>query len=86
MPLTPITAGFLPLTDSLTLIIARQKSFAEAEGIDLTLVRETSWANIRDQVGVGRFDVAGTHARRSQSWARAFARADDRSNGPGPWR
>ena len=29
-----------------------------AEGIDLTLVRESSWANIRDRVAVGHFDVA----------------------------
>ena len=53
-----ITAGFLPLTDSLLLIVAREKGFAAAEGIDLTLVRETSWANIRDRVAVGHFDVA----------------------------
>ena len=29
-----------------------------SEGIDLTLVRETSWANIRDRVVVGHFDAA----------------------------
>ena len=28
------------------------------QGIDLVLVRETSWANIRDRVAVGHFDVA----------------------------
>lgn len=53
-----ITAGFLPLTDSLLLLIAREKGFAAAQGIDLTLVREISWANIRDRVAVGQFDVA----------------------------
>lgn len=52
-----ITAGFLPLTDSLLLIVAREKGFASAEGLDLTLVRESSWANIRDRVAVGHFDV-----------------------------
>jgi NitT/TauT family transport system ATP-binding protein len=53
-----ITAGFLPLLDSMLLIIARERGFAEAEGIALTLIRETSWANIRDRVAVGHFDVA----------------------------
>lgn len=53
-----ITAGFLPLLDSLLLVIAREKGFAASQGIDLALVRETSWANIRDRVAVGHFDVA----------------------------
>lgn len=53
-----ITAGFLPLLDSLLLIVARERGFAEAEGVALSLVRETSWANIRDRVAVGHFDVA----------------------------
>jgi two-component system, oxyanion-binding sensor len=44
--MTDITAGFLPLLDSSVLIVAREKGFAAAEGIDLSLVRETSWANI----------------------------------------
>jgi NitT/TauT family transport system ATP-binding protein len=56
--LVPITAGFLPLLDSLILVMAKEKGFAEAEGLDLTLVRETSWANIRDRIAVGHFDVA----------------------------
>jgi len=58
MSLRPITAGFLPLTDSLLLVMAHEQGFAAAEGIELTLVRETSWANIRDRIGVGHFDVA----------------------------
>lgn len=56
--LVPVTAGFLPLLDCLTLVMAKEKRFAEAEGLDLTLVRETSWANIRDRIAVGHFDVA----------------------------
>jgi ABC-type nitrate/sulfonate/bicarbonate transport system substrate-binding protein len=53
-----ITCGFIPLTDSLLLVIAREKGFAAAQGVDLTLIREISWANIRDRVAVGQFDVA----------------------------
>jgi NitT/TauT family transport system ATP-binding protein len=58
LPEYRITAGFMPLTDSLLLVIAHEKGFAAAEGIDLKLIRETSWANIRDRIGVGHFDVA----------------------------
>jgi ABC-type nitrate/sulfonate/bicarbonate transport system substrate-binding protein len=53
-----IVAGFMPLLDSAVLVAAKEKGFAEAEGIDLTLVRETSWANIRDRMAVGHFQVA----------------------------
>ncbi len=53
-----IAAGFIPLTDSVLLVIAREKGFAAAQGVELTLMRETSWANIRDRVAVGQFDIA----------------------------
>ncbi|MBN8912789.1 MAG: ABC transporter substrate-binding protein [Rhizobiales bacterium] len=53
-----IVAGFMPLLDSAILVAAKEKGFAAAEGIDLTLVRETSWANIRDRMAVGHFQVA----------------------------
>ncbi|MBS0268372.1 MAG: ABC transporter substrate-binding protein [Proteobacteria bacterium] len=53
-----ITVGFMPLLDSAVLVTAKEMGFAEAEGIDLTLVREMSWANIRDRLAVGHFQVA----------------------------
>lgn len=53
-----IVAGFMPLLDSAVLVAAKEKGFAAAEAIDLTLVRETSWANIRDRMAVGHFQVA----------------------------
>ncbi len=53
-----IVAGFMPLLDSAVLVAAHAKGFAAAEGIDLTLVRETSWASIRDRMAVGHFQVA----------------------------
>jgi two-component system, oxyanion-binding sensor len=53
-----ITAGFMPLLDSALLVAAKEKGFAEEEGVDLALVRESSWANIRDRLAVGHFDVA----------------------------
>lgn len=58
LPEYRITAGFIPLTDSLLLVAALEKGFAHAEGVELSLVRESSWANIRDRVAVGHFDVA----------------------------
>ena len=44
--MTPVRAAFLPLTDSAVLVAAREKGFAEARGIDLELVRTTSWATL----------------------------------------
>ena len=45
--MTTIRAAFLPLTDSAVLVAAREKGFAAARGIDLELVRTTSWATLR---------------------------------------
>lgn len=53
-----IAAGFIPLTDSAILVAARECGFAEEEGIALTLLRETSWANIRDRMAIGQFEAA----------------------------
>lgn len=53
-----VIAGYIPLLDSALLVAAARLGFAEEEGIDLQLVRETSWANIRDRISVGHFDVA----------------------------
>ncbi|WP_269931734.1 CmpA/NrtA family ABC transporter substrate-binding protein [Aminobacter sp. HY435] len=53
-----ISAGFLPLLDSSLLVVAREKGFAGDEGVALHLARETSWANVRDRIAVGHFQVA----------------------------
>jgi ABC-type nitrate/sulfonate/bicarbonate transport system substrate-binding protein len=53
-----ITAGFLPLLDGALLVAAKEKGFAEDEAVDLSLVRESSLANIRDRLAVGHFQVA----------------------------
>jgi len=34
------------------------RGFATAEGLDVTLVREVSWSNVRDKLNIGRFDAA----------------------------
>ncbi|KQY26940.1 CmpA/NrtA family ABC transporter substrate-binding protein [Rhizobium sp. Root482] len=53
-----ITAGFVPLLDSALLVVAREMGFAEEQAIDLTLLRERSWASIRDRLAVRHIDVA----------------------------
>jgi len=53
-----VRAGFMPLTDAAVLIAAADKGFAEQEGIALELVREVSWANVRDRLLLGDFHAA----------------------------
>jgi two-component system, oxyanion-binding sensor len=55
---TPLHIGFIPLVDASALIVAVDKGFAAAEGLDVTLVREVSWSNVRDKLNIGRFDAA----------------------------
>jgi len=50
--------GFVPLTDCAPLVIALEKGFFDAEGLDVTLWRERAWASIRDKTGYGLFDAA----------------------------
>jgi two-component system, oxyanion-binding sensor len=54
----PLHIGFIPLIDAAALIIAVDKGFAAAEGLDVTLVREVSWSNVRDKLNIGLFDAA----------------------------
>lgn len=53
-----LNVGFMPLLDCASLVVAQQKGFALAEGLELRLLRESSWANIRDRVAIGHFDAA----------------------------
>jgi two-component system, oxyanion-binding sensor len=55
---TPLQIGFIPLIDAATLIVAVEKGFTRAEGLDVTLVREVSWSNVRDKLNIGLFDAA----------------------------
>lgn len=58
MPKARTIVGFMPLLDCAALVAAAEAGFAAAEGLDLRLVRETSWANIRDRLIVGQIDAA----------------------------
>jgi ABC-type nitrate/sulfonate/bicarbonate transport system substrate-binding protein len=55
---TPLRIGFIPLCDAAALIVAVDKGFAADEGLDVTLVREVSWSNVRDKLNIGLFDAA----------------------------
>lgn len=50
--------GFIPLADAAALIVAIDRGFAKAEGLDVELVREVSWSNVRDKLNIGIFDAA----------------------------
>ena len=55
---TPLHIGFIPLVDAAALIVAVDNGFTAAEGLDVTLVREVSWSNVRDKLNIGMFDAA----------------------------
>jgi NitT/TauT family transport system ATP-binding protein len=54
----PLHIGFIPLIDAAALIVALDKGFTAAEGLDVSLVREVSWSNVRDKLNIGLFDAA----------------------------
>jgi NitT/TauT family transport system ATP-binding protein len=53
-----LRVGFMPLVDCALVILAKDEGFAEAEGLNLELVREVSWSNLRDKLNVRLFDAA----------------------------
>lgn len=55
---TELTLGFIPLTDCAPLVVAKEKGYFEKYGLNVTLSKETSWANIRDKVALGILDGA----------------------------
>ncbi|SFR34020.1 NitT/TauT family transport system ATP-binding protein [Yoonia tamlensis] len=58
MTMHKIRCGFLPLVDAAPLIIARELNFARDEGVDLRLVKQPSWAALRDLLALGQIDAA----------------------------
>src|ERR1700751_3991523 len=50
--------GFIPLVDAAALIVAVDKGFTAAEGLEVTLVREVSWSNVREKVNIGLVEAA----------------------------
>lgn len=54
----PLKIGFIALNDAAVLIAADAHGHFAAEGLEVELVREVSWATIRDKVNVGALDGA----------------------------
>jgi NitT/TauT family transport system ATP-binding protein len=53
-----IRIGFLPLVDAALPILARECGFAEAEGLEIELLRDMTWATVRDRLLYGHTDAA----------------------------
>jgi NitT/TauT family transport system ATP-binding protein len=53
-----LRAGYIPLMDASILIVAAELGFAEREGLRLELVRDVTWANVRDRLAFRQFDIA----------------------------
>src|SRR5262245_18628823 len=53
-----IVAAFVPLVDCAVLVAAREQGFAAEQGLDLVLVKEPSWASLRDHLSLGHVDCA----------------------------
>jgi NitT/TauT family transport system ATP-binding protein/nitrate/nitrite transport system substrate-binding protein len=56
--MTPLTLGFMPLTDCVPLVIAKHLGFFEKWGLDVTLTRQNSWATLRDKLHANIIDGA----------------------------
>lgn len=50
--------GFLPLVDACLPILAHEHGFAEDEGLELTFLRDVSWATVLDRLLYGHSDAA----------------------------
>ena len=53
-----VRIGYIPLMDAAVVIAAAECGFAEREGLKIELMREVSWANIRDRLILGMFEAA----------------------------
>lgn len=56
--ITQLSLGYMRLTDAAPLILAQEAGLFSRYGLDVTLKREVSWANLRDKLVVGELDAA----------------------------
>ena len=54
----PLRLGFIALNCARVLIAAKEKGFFAAEGLDVELSRQVSWATVRDKMSIGALDGA----------------------------
>ena len=50
--------GFLPLVDAALPVLAHELGFAAKEGVKIDLVRDMTWATVRDRLLYGHTDAA----------------------------
>ncbi|MEM8578755.1 MAG: CmpA/NrtA family ABC transporter substrate-binding protein [Pseudomonadota bacterium] len=53
-----LNCGYVPLADCAPLIVAQELGFAADEGLELNLLRQPSWAALRDLLALGHLDAA----------------------------
>lgn len=53
-----IELGYIPLLDCIAILWAKHQGFFEAQGLNVTLVKEVSWASLRDRLAFGMLDAA----------------------------
>ncbi|WP_294319061.1 CmpA/NrtA family ABC transporter substrate-binding protein [uncultured Sphingomonas sp.] len=58
MSLERFRIGFLPLVDAALPILAHELGFAEEQGVGIDLVRDVTWAAVRDRLLYGHTDAA----------------------------
>lgn len=54
----PLRLGYMPLVDAAAPIVAHELRFAEEEGLELHLMRASSWSMLRDMLDLGGVEAA----------------------------
>ncbi|ENV36981.1 hypothetical protein F959_01789 [Acinetobacter venetianus RAG-1 = CIP 110063] len=55
---TELQLGYIPLLDCAALLWAKHRGFFQEVGLEVTLVKEASWASLRDRLAFGLLDAA----------------------------
>lgn len=56
--MTHFRIGFLPLVDAVLPIVAHESGIAQKHGISIEMVKDPSWATLRDRLVYGQTDAA----------------------------
>lgn len=53
-----IRVGFIPIIDCAAIVLAEELGAYERQGLEVEVVREVSWANVRDKLALGKLDAS----------------------------
>ncbi|TCM67501.1 NitT/TauT family transport system ATP-binding protein [Acinetobacter calcoaceticus] len=53
-----IQIGYIPLLDCIAILWAQHRGYFKAQGLEVTLMQEPSWASLRDRLAFGVLDAA----------------------------